>query len=74
MTPDERLALQRLADVPRGITKTLMLAYGFPDELIAALVLDGLAIVEHDVARIGQQTIEVDLVIITDAGRKALWR
>jgi hypothetical protein len=66
MTPDERLALQRLADVPRGITKSLMLAHGFPDALIAALVLNGLVTVEHDVARIGQETIEVDLVIITD--------
>ena len=74
MTPDERLALQRLADVPRGITKTLMLAYGFPDELITALVLSGLATVEHEVVRIGQQKIEVDLVMITDTGRKALWR
>jgi hypothetical protein len=51
-----------------------MLAYGFPDELITALVLNGLVTVVHDVAQIGQQTIEVDLVMITDAGRKALWR
>jgi len=29
MTPDEYGALQRLADVPRGIAKTLMLAHGF---------------------------------------------
>jgi len=71
--PDKRVALQRLANVPRGITKTLMLAYGFPDELITALVLNGLVTVVHDVAQIGQQTIEVDLVMITDAGRKALW-
>jgi hypothetical protein len=72
MTPDERLALQRLADVPRGIAKTLMLAHGFTDELIASLVLNGLATVVPDIARIGKQTIEIELVMITDAGRRAL--
>lgn len=29
MTPDEYRALQRLADVPRGMAKTLIQAYGF---------------------------------------------
>ena len=72
MTPDECRALQRLADVPRGIAKTLMLAYGFTDELIAGLVLHGLATVVPDIARIGKQTIEIELVMITDAGRKAI--
>ncbi len=73
MTPDERRALQRLADVPRGIAKTLMLAHGFTPELIDGLVLNGLATVVPDTARIGKQTIEIELVMITDAGRKATW-
>jgi hypothetical protein len=73
VTPDERHALQRLADVPRGIAKTLMLAHGFTDELIAGLVLNGLATVIPDIARIGKHTIEIELVMITDAGRKAIW-
>ena len=34
MTPDQYSALQRLADVPRGIAKTLMLAHGFTHELM----------------------------------------
>jgi hypothetical protein len=72
VTPDERLALQRLAAVPRGIAKTLMLAHGFTDELIAGLVLNGLATVVPDSARIGKQTIDIELVMITDAGRKAI--
>jgi hypothetical protein len=46
VTLDEYRALQRLADVPRGIAKTLMLAHGFTHELIAGLVLNGLATVE----------------------------
>jgi hypothetical protein len=73
MTLDESRALQRLADVPRGIAKTLMLAHGFTQELIAGLVLNGLATVVPDIARIGKQTIEIELVMITDAGRKAIW-
>ena len=72
MTPDQYSALQRLADVPRGIAKTLMLAHGFTHELIAGLVLAGLATVVTDTARIGEQTIEVELVMITAAGRRAI--
>jgi DNA-binding MarR family transcriptional regulator len=73
VTPDQYNALQRLADVPRGIAKTLMLAYGYAPELIAGLVRAGLIEVVPDIARIGRQTVEVELVTITDAGRRALW-
>jgi hypothetical protein len=72
MTPDECHALQRLADVPRGIAKTLMLAHGFTHDLIAGLEQAGLVTVIPDVTTIGRQTIEVELVMITDAGRRAL--
>ena len=72
MTPKEYDALQWLAAVPRGIAKTLMHAHGIADELIADLVLAGFATVVHDIATIGEQTIEVELVMITDAGRRAL--
>jgi hypothetical protein len=72
MTPDQHRALQRLADVPRGIAETLMLAHGFTQELIAGLVLAGLVTLDTDTARIGEQTIEVELVMITDAGRRAV--
>jgi hypothetical protein len=72
MTPDQYDALERLADVPRGIAKTLMHAYGFTHELITDLVLAGLVTVVTDTAKIGEQTIEVELVMITDAGRRVL--
>ncbi len=42
MTRDQRRALRLLADVPRGIAESLMLAHGFSRELIAGLVLAGL--------------------------------
>jgi hypothetical protein len=74
MTPEECRALRRLADVPRGIAESLMLAHGFTPELIAGLVLAGFATVVTDTARIGGQTIKVELVMITDAGRRAIER
>ena len=74
MTPDDCRALRRLADVPRGIAETLMIAHGFTPELIAGLVLAGLATVVTDTGRIGGQTIKVELVMITDAGRSAIER
>jgi hypothetical protein len=49
-----------------------MLAHGFTHELIAGLVLAGLATVDTEAARIGEQTIEVELVMITAAGRRAI--
>jgi hypothetical protein len=70
---DAYRALQRLAEVPCGIAKTLMLAYGFDEELLAELALAGFVTVKTDTARIGEQTIEVELITITDAGRKAMW-
>jgi hypothetical protein len=72
MTPDEFHALQKLANVPRGIAKTLMSAYGFNHDLIAGLVLEGFVTIVPDMARIGEQTIDVELVMITDAGRRAI--
>jgi hypothetical protein len=72
MTPDQRRALRRLAGVPRGIAESLMLAHGFSRELISGLVLFGLARVVTDTVRIGGETIAVELVMITDAGRRVL--
>jgi hypothetical protein len=69
VTLDEYRTLQRLADVPRGMAKALMQAYGFTHELIAGLVLAALATVVRDTARIGGQTSEVEPVMITDVGR-----
>ena len=72
MTRDQRRALRRLATIPRGVAKTLMIAHGFTHELIADLVLAEFVMVVTDTAKIGERTIEVELVMITDAGRRAL--
>jgi hypothetical protein len=52
----------------------IQLSHGFTPELIAGLVLAGLATVVTDTARVGGQTIKVELVMITDAGRSAIER
>jgi hypothetical protein len=49
-----------------------MLAHGFSRELISGLVLFGLATVVTDTVRIGGETMEVELIVITDAGRRVL--
>jgi hypothetical protein len=49
-----------------------MLAHGFTRELIATLVLAGLVTVVIDTAKVAEETIDVDLLMITDAGRTAL--
>jgi hypothetical protein len=72
MTVHQRRALRRLADVPLGIAESLMLAHGFSRELISGLVLFGLAKVVTDTVRIGGETMDVELVVITDAGRQVL--
>ena len=72
MTHDQRRALRMLAEVPHGVAETLMLAHGFTRELIAGLVLFGLATVVTETASIGGETIKVELVMITDAGRRVL--
>src|SRR5260370_26296901 len=74
ITRDQRRALRRLADVPRGIAETLMLANGFKGESIDGLVLAGLATVVTDTARIGGGTNKGDPPMIPDARRKATQR
>jgi hypothetical protein len=72
VTAGELDALQKLANVPRGLAKTLMLAHGFTHDLISDLAQAGLVTVVPDIAIIGGQTIEVELVMITGAGRRML--
>jgi hypothetical protein len=72
MTHDQRRVLRLLANVPRGVAETLLLAHGFTRELISSLVLFGVATVVTETVIIGGTTIKVELVMITDAGRRVL--
>ncbi len=75
-----------LADAPRGLSEeVLFVAHGFSAEMLAGLVLAGLATVVSETKRGRNEnkkdqgrarprglTIEVTRIRITDAGRKAL--
>jgi hypothetical protein len=51
----------------------LVVAHGFSAEVLAGLLLAGLATVVTETMRVGRvSTIEVERIRITDAGRRAL--
>jgi len=62
-----------LASSPRGATEeVLVLGHGFSRDMLAMLVLAGLAKVVSETVRAGGSTIKVERVSITDAGRRAI--
>ena len=64
-------ALQLLDGNPRGTTEhMLMLGHGFSSDMLAMLVLAGLATVVTETLRAGHCKIE--RMMITDAGKRAL--
>jgi hypothetical protein len=54
---NQRRALEMLARVPRGLTEAAMLPNGFATDLLAGLVLAGLAIMATESVRAGGPTI-----------------
>ena len=72
-SPEWRQALQLLARSPRGaIEDVLELGHGFSHELLAMLVLAGLATVVTETLRVDGGTFKIERVRITDAGRLAI--
>jgi hypothetical protein len=72
LTADQRRALRLLAGAPHGVTEAMMLAHGFRREMLARLVLRGLATVTTGTMRAGAATMKVERYRITDDGRRAL--
>jgi hypothetical protein len=73
LSPEWRQVLQLLASSPRGATEeVLVLGHGFSRDMLAMLVLAGLATVVTETLRAGGPTIKVERFSITDAGRRAL--
>jgi hypothetical protein len=68
----QRRALQILAGAPRGVTEEAMVAHGFEADMLAGLVLAGLATVVTETVRSGGPTIKNERFLITDAGRRAI--
>jgi hypothetical protein len=67
-----RRVLELLAVDQRGLTETLLLAHGFTRRMLAGFVGAGLATWYYKTVRAGARTIEVNYMMITDAGRRAL--
>jgi hypothetical protein len=68
--PDRRRALELLAGSPDGYTKASLRAHGFSMDMMVELVKAGLATTKRErIVAGGRQT---DVVLITDAGRRAL--
>ena len=72
-SPEWRQALQLLARNPRGaIEDVLELGHGFSHEMLAMLVLAGLATVVTETLRVDGGTFKIERMRITEAGRQAI--
>jgi hypothetical protein len=66
-------ALEVLSDAgPWGCTTATLLAFGFPINMLANLVRDGLATARRETLAIGHRNVKAARVWITDAGQRAL--
>jgi len=72
LADDQRSALELLAGSPNGCTELLFLAHGFTRNLLADLILAGLATAETERVSAEGRLINVQRIRITDAGREAL--
>jgi hypothetical protein len=71
---EQRRALKMLADAPRGVSaEMLVVAHGFSAEMLAGLVLAGLATVVTETKSAPRDgTIKVERIRVTAVGRQAL--
>ena len=74
LSPEWRRALEELANASErgGATEAVLLARGFTAEMVASLVLSGLAEASVETLKVGGRGVEVVRMRITDAGRFAL--
>jgi hypothetical protein len=73
VSEEQRQALETLADAgPRGSTLDMLIANGFPAEVLADLVRDGLAMMQGETVRVDERRMEIVRVMITEAGQSAI--
>jgi hypothetical protein len=72
LSAEQRRSLKLLAKIPGGATEATMFAYGFWREMLAGLVLAGLATVTTAFIRAGGPAMKVDRYRVTAAGRRAI--
>ena len=70
--PEKQRALALLASSADGCTESILLLHDFTIDQMAELVQAGLATAEAERIVVGERTIEVARLRITDAGRKAI--
>jgi hypothetical protein len=72
LSAQRRHALQLLASSQGGITETLLFAQGVTPHMLGRLVRSGLATIQRETIKSGDQMIEIHRITIADAGRRAL--
>jgi hypothetical protein len=72
LAAEQHRARRLLAGAPVGATEAIMLAHGFRNAMLDALVRDGLATAQRQAMRAGREPITVTWFVITDAGRQAI--
>jgi hypothetical protein len=73
LSAEQRRALEMLADAGEsGSTLDMLVANGFPAELLSDLVCDGLAMMQGETVKVDERTSEIIRVMITDAGQSAI--
>jgi hypothetical protein len=72
LSREQRRALKMLADAPRGVSEeVLVIAHGFSAEMLAGLVLAGLATVVTETKTVHRGlTIDIERIRITTEGRR----
>ena len=74
LSREQRRALKMLADTPGGVSEeVLVVAHGFSSEVLAGLVLAGVAAAVTETRNVRRGlTIEIERIRITTTGRRAL--
>jgi len=74
LSREQRRAMKILADAPRGVSEeVLIIAHGFSAEMLAGLVLAGLATVVTETKTVHRGlTIDIERVRITTEGRRTI--
>jgi hypothetical protein len=72
LSAERRRALELLASSRTGLTGVLLLANGVTPHMLGRLLRGGLATVQLETIKSGDQTIEIGRITMTDAGRRAL--
>ena len=72
LSPKARRALELLASNPQGTTEALLLAHGFSRRMLAGFLRSGLATWNYQTLIAGGRRIEVNYMMITEPGRRAI--